>query len=764
MLSEPTQRLILAALLICLTVIAYAPVRDCGYIWDDDDYVTENEELRTDQGLWRIWTKPGAVPQYYPVVHTTFWIEYRLWELNPQGYHLVNLALHIFVSLLWWAVLRKANVPGAWLAAAIFAVHPVHVESVAWITERKNVLSGVFYLLSALTYMKFCPVGQPNDPLRMRDWRLYGLALLLFTLALLSKSVTATLPCALLLLLWWQQKQLPVREFVVLIPFFLVGMVAGLHTAHMERTHVGADGDEWMFTLAERFVIAGRAIWFYAYKVIWPNHLLFFYERWHVLMSEWDRQWWTQLLFPGTALGVIGTLWAFRKRIGYGPVAAVLFFCGTLFPALGFLNVFPFRYSFVADHFQYLASMGIIALACSLMAISLKDRTAFGFVASIILIAFVVRTRAQIPVYQNETALWNDVIEKNPLPWMAHNNLGNLLLDKNKKDEAIEQFRLAYQAHPSYSVPYYNIGTVLAKLNRHGEAIKYYRMAIRNKPKWGKHNYNYAVSLIHTKQQDEAIEQLNIAIRKLPRHAPAYFNLGKVLFDRKQIEPARDQFEKAVALNPSDNEAWIALGVAYEKLNQYEQAQDIYVRLLSQLAGRKQQLSAVQVKLGLVLARLKRMDEAKEYLVQATINDASNASAFANLGAMRLQFGDFGGAVQSMRQAVEIEPNRTATLRSLAWTLATCPDEKVRDTAAALTYAKRALELQENPDRFLLDAFAAAEAGNGQFEKALEHAQRAAELAAKAGHKSLEQDIRKRIKLYRNEQHYIVGQQSTTDN
>ena len=226
-----------AGLIVLITLLAYIRAMRGGYVWDDETHVTHNLTLRTLDGLRKIWLKPGTVPQYYPLVHTTFWLEYNLWHLHPFGYHLVNVLLHSFNAILLLFILRYLRVPGALLAALLFALHPVHVESVAWITERKNVLSGLFYLSSFLAYLRFynltadplphsssSSVLHPISDQESHLWRYYALSLFLFICALLSKTVTSSLPAAILLVLWWKRNRLRWRDVSFLIPFFVLGV------------------------------------------------------------------------------------------------------------------------------------------------------------------------------------------------------------------------------------------------------------------------------------------------------------------------------------------------------------------------------------------------------------------------------------------------------------------------------------------------------------------------------------------------------------
>ena len=280
--------------------------------------------LRSWHGLYRIWFDLGATQQYYPLLHSVFWIEHKFWGDATLGYHLVNILLHAMAALMVAAVLRRLEVPGAYLAAAIFALHPVRVESVAWITELKNTLSAVFYLGAAMLYLRF-------DQERKKPY--YAGALVLFVLGLLSKTVTATLPAALLVIFWWQRGRLSwKRDVLPLVPFFVLGAAAGLFTAWVERKLIGAEGAAFDLTFIERFLIAGRVIWFYLGKLFWPADLIFIYPRWHVNQAVW----W-QYLFPAAALLLAAVLWGLRRR-WRGPLAGLLFFRWNAVPGAGFLQ------------------------------------------------------------------------------------------------------------------------------------------------------------------------------------------------------------------------------------------------------------------------------------------------------------------------------------------------------------------------------------------------------------------------------------------
>ncbi len=423
-----------AGVLVLLTLTAYGTViSNGGWIWDDNDYVTQNVCLRSGEGLVDIWTDTQATPQYYPLVHTSFWLEFQLWGTSPTGFHLVNILLHALSALVLWRLLLRLGVPGAWFAAAVFAIHPVHMESVAWITERKNVLSLLLSLLSASQFLRWSGMREGGSS---GDWKPLALSVLCFVGALLSKTVVASLPAVLILILWWHRPDLIKRALAPLVGMLALGAAMGLRTAMLEVEQVGAKGADFAFSLADRFLIAGRALWFYAGKLVWPDPLVFVYPRWEID----DAAAW-QYGFPAAAGLFVLVLFALKKRIGRGPLVGALIFGGVLFPALGFLNVYPMRFSFVADHFQYHASLGILVLLCAgaaRLALPLRAKMAG---AAVILGTFCWIDLDHGKAFKDEEALWETTLEANPSAWMAWHNLGVIQRRSGRLDQAMESYR-----------------------------------------------------------------------------------------------------------------------------------------------------------------------------------------------------------------------------------------------------------------------------------------------------------------------------------
>jgi tetratricopeptide (TPR) repeat protein len=638
----------LGALLLVVTFIVYLPSLKGGFLWDDDGHITQ-PGLRSLHGLWRIWFEVGATQQYYPLLHSAFWIEHRLWGDAVMGYHLANVFLHAAAACLVVAIMRKLALPGAWLAGFIFALHPVCVESVAWISEQKNTLSAVFYLGAALIYLDFD---------RQRRWPQYFLATGLFALALLSKTVTATLPAALLVIFWWQRGRLSWKQDVLpLLPWLVLGAGGGLFSAWVERKFIGAEGAGFQLTLLERGLLAGRVGWFYAGKLIWPADLIFIYPHWTVSPALW----W-QYLFPlgVMALGAGLWLWARRRR---GPLAASLFFLGTLFPVLGFFNVYPFIFSYVADHFQYLACLGIIVPAASGLTMVGKKipegrRWLAPALAGALLLTLGVLTSRQAGEYRDAQTIYRETLARNPDCWMAHNNLGCILETMpGRLPEAIGHFDAALRLKPNFADAHNNLGNVLAAVpGRLPEAIGQFEAALRLKPDFAEAHNNLGNALATIPGLlPEAISHFETALRLKPDFAEAQNNLGTALANIPgQLPEAVKHFETAVQLRPDYTEAFYNLG---KTLAEIPGRQTEAVSAFEAALRLEPKDAAVHSHLGSVLANIPgRLPEAIGHFETALQIEPDNAVTHYNLGIALNEVGRTAEAISHFKEAVRLNP------------------------------------------------------------------------------------------------------------
>ncbi len=676
------------ALILALVLVAYGPALRGGFIWDDDAYVTDNVHLRSTAGLANIWFELGATPQYYPAVFTTFWIEYHLWKYDPLGYHVVNVVLHALGAVLLWRVLGRLTVPGAWLAAAVFALHPVQVESVAWITERKNVLSGVFYFAALLAYIRFASLDMDRPPLRHRR-AYYGLAMLLFCLALLSKTVTCSLPAAILLLLWWKRKRLDLREILPLLPMFAVGLAMGLLTAWMEKHTVGAGGAEWSLTFGQRALLAGRVLLFYLGKLVWPAKLTFFYPQWAV-----DAGAWWQYLYPLAAGVAVALLYSKRSSWGKAWLVAALFFGGTLFPSLGFIDVYPMRYSYVADHFQYLASAGpivvLVALACALV-----KRIRFRYLVAVtrassvaLLITLAVITWRQNQIYKDVETLWRDTIDKNPNAWMAYNNLGAVLKRRGQVDDAVALYRKAVDIHPDCLEAHGNLAVIMLERGRIEEALKHWKEAVRLRPYASARRYRQvadllndhgwageavlqyrkaleldpdllaartglAAALLADGQPDEAAAECRRALTDHPDSASAHYHLGTALFRSREVDQAIEHYREALRLEPGLADAHTGLGAALGVQGRFDES----VAEFREAVRLKPDVAESRRGLGMALARQGKIEEAVEEWQQAVAVAPADVRLRCLLADHLLKLNRPEDAAAHYRQALALDPN-----------------------------------------------------------------------------------------------------------
>jgi Flp pilus assembly protein TadD len=541
--------------IFCLLLIVYLPALNGGLVWDDEAHITAHQ-LQSRSGLWRIWFDLGATQQYYPLLHSAFWLEHWIWGDSVLGYHLANLVQHAIASFLVMIFMRHFSLPGAGLGALIFALHPVCVESVAWISEQKNTLSAVFYLSSALVYLRFDEKRRPG---------LYLGALGLFLLALLSKSVTSTLPAALLVVLWWKQGRLDWRRDVVpLAPWLAVGISSGMLTAWVERTFIGAAGASFNLSLLQRCLLAGRVVWFYFGKLIWPVDLMFVYPHWQIdPRAAW------QYLFPfGVLLVAAAFLWLARRQ--RGPLTGFLFFVGTLVPALGFVNVYPFLFSYVADHFQYLASLGVIVPAASaITVVSRRIPSGSSWLGGLLVTILGISTWSQSGVYRNAQALYRDTIMRNPQSWLAESNLGSELLKApGGAAEAMPHLEAALRLRPELPEAHNNLGLILSDdPQRLSQAIAEFQAALRIKPKYPEAHNNLGSALADAGQREEAIAEYRAALQIRPDYAEAHNNLGIALAQSPvHLPEAIAEYEAAIAEDPNLAEAHANLAAALAKV------------------------------------------------------------------------------------------------------------------------------------------------------------------------------------------------------
>jgi tetratricopeptide (TPR) repeat protein len=702
--TKKSKQIVLGLLIVLLTFAVYWPALHGQYLWDDDVMLTANPLVHQSDGLRKIWfsTEPH---DYFPITLTSLWLEWRLYGANrisPFGYHAVNVALHALGAILLWRVLRRLQIPGCFWAALVFAVHPVCVPSVAWIAERKNVLSLVFYALTVLCYLRDgerFQVDQSRFTFHVSRW--YWLSLFAFLFALLSKTSVVMLPFVLLLCDWWQRKgdreskvesrtpndpdsrpsTFDARLLFRVAPFFLLSLILGLVTVWFQKHRaIGATTTDPLFT---RLLGGGFAVWFYFLTALLPAKLTMVYPRWEISKSFLDFTPW--LLW----LGILLVLWKFRRAWGCAPLFALGYFSLTLVPVLGIFDMSFFTYSRVADHLQYLSLISIVVLVIAGIQ---KLRPLIGSVGLQTLhiglvLALSIASWHRAKAFSGPEKLWTDNIQKNPKAWVAHNNLGNAIAHGTNFGAAIEHFENALRLNPKYAdahnnyanalsdldrlpeaVTHYeealkfksgfafaenNLGYALARLGRHDEAVAHYLNALRIDPNYFFAHHNLALTLARQKKYNEAVEEFRAGLRLHPNDAAAQCNLANTLSDAGRLDEAIVEFQRALQMKPVRVEAYTGLGLAFGMKGNLPEATHYFSEAVSLQPTNVVALS----NLGNALARQGKFDEAIEQYEAALRVAPNDPETHGNLGNALMERKRFDEAVRHYEASLRLEPN-----------------------------------------------------------------------------------------------------------
>jgi tetratricopeptide (TPR) repeat protein len=662
----------------------------------------------------------------------------------------------------------RLRVPGALFAAAIFALHPVNVESVAWIAQLKGILSLALALASVLFYL--------DHERRGGRWR-YVLAIAAFALSALAKGTALTLPIVLLALAWWQRGRITRRDLLRVAPYALVGAVmAGVEVwgqhlvAHGEV--VRSDG------LLSRAALAGRAVWFYLGKLACPLQLCFFYPRWTLCEPG------VLPYLPGAVLAVLAALaWFWRATWGRSALMLLVCYVGLLLPVLGFVDIFYMRYSLVADHWQYAAMLVPCAVFAGVSA-SLARRIGLRLPVNLLLSLALLAALAglswrQSRMYDGPEILYRTTIESDPACWRAHENLGIALVRGGQTDAAVDSFRRVLQIAPDCAEAHEMLGLILARRGRVDEAIAHLRRALKLKPHLSTAHYNLGNILLGRGQAVEAIAQLEDAVAGNPEFAEAHNNLALALADRGDFGRAIEHYRKAIAIEPGYAEAYSNLGIALcgagcaeDALAQYRKALQIdpdcpaaHYNVANVLARRGQFPEAVahyqnalrskpdyadaHNNLASVLAGRGRLDEAIEHFRKALEIKPDVVGARQNLAVAVSERERITSAIAERRAALQRRPGDAALLNDIAWMLATNPNASIRNGAEAVRMAERALHLSGGRNPAVLDTLAAAYAEAGRFPEAVRTAREAMRLATAVGDRALAEKVSARVELYR---------------
>ncbi len=771
-----------ALALAVLVVVSYFPALQGGFVWDDVIFA-EEPVIHSPGALRSIWLAPAEIKNeghYWPLVYTSFWLEHRLWGLRPAGYHAVNIFLHLLNCLLLWRLLRRLAVPGALLIAAVFAVHPLHVESVAWIIERKDLLSALFYLGAVLAWLRLVEVARVGH---------YLLLVLLFTAGLLSKSVVVTLPLALLLVQWWRRGRVTRLDLLRVAPLMVLGAVI---TAADLAFYRGREVLELGYTLAERMLIAGRALWFYAGKLVWPVELAVIYPLWEIdagSLAGWG--------YVAAAAGLALALWLGRGRIGRGPLAGALYFALTLGPVLGFVDYGYMQFSFVADRFQYLAGIGVLALllgsaahgmgrlsAAGRVAVGAPGRAraepgaraapevrattpevratparlvrygqglrygAWGLAVAVVVLLGALTWR-QAEIYRDEVTLFSHIVAHNPAARDAHLNLGSALFEAERMEEGLAASRIAVEQRPESAGALANVGRALVYFERFTEAEEHLRRALELDRRSTTAHQNLAEALRKQGRHLEAVESYRAVLELDAGFALAYAGMGTALYEARRYPEALAALEQALALQPELAERAtlrLFMGRAARELGRFEVAAEHFQRaaeldpdnvepLLDLAAVRRSQQRDRDAEALLDRAReLRPRDPSALHTVAEALRtqgrveeaiagyravlelDPEFAPSHAALGIALYQMQRYRAGLASMQRALELDPELPVAA-SLHLFMGRAWAE-LGDTEAAAEQYQRALRIEpRNPE--VLDHLAMARFGQRRYEDAL---------------------------------------------
>ena len=665
--------------IVLLVGVIYYPALWGAFVWDDVIFA-EEPVIRSATGLWNIWFSPGDIKNeghYWPIVYTTFWLEDKVWGSNPVGYHAFNVALHAVNSLLVWRLAARLAVPGAWLVAAVFAAHPLHVESVAWIIERKDVLSGLFYLTAALAWIRFAEAGGP--------WR-YVLVFMLFIAGMLSKSVVVTLPAALLIWHWWRSGTVTVRDGLRVAPLLLTGLAIAYADYGFYHSREVLDLG---YSPAERILIGARALWFYVGKLVWPADLAIIHPLWEIdaaAIAAWA--------FVAAAAALAAGLWAARRRYGRGPFAGALFFAVTLSPVLGFVDYGYMQFSFVADRFQYLAGFGALAVLVGVgvrgaVRLPAAGRRAAGVVAALLLALLATLTWRLAGVYRDEVALFSHIVAHNPNARDAHLNLGSALLGADRVEEGLEASRIAAAQRPDTAGPLANIGRgllaqerftdaeqtlvralaleprdlaalqnlaeVRRRLGRVEEAEAGYRAVLAIDSDYALAHAGLGHMLAAGGRHEEGLEHLTRAVTLQPglSIAPAlYLQMAIAARELGRLDDAEAHLLRAIALRPQDRGPRLELAVLYALQGRHAEAEAQRRKAREAIAGDPAALHTYAES----LRKEQRLEEAIATYEEALAATPDFAPAHAGLGLALYQAKHYSEAVETMAQALELDP------------------------------------------------------------------------------------------------------------
>jgi Tfp pilus assembly protein PilF len=567
-------------ILLCLPIIVLFPGLTGDFIWDDYTLLVDNPLIKASDGIFQFFFSSKA-HDYFPLFSASFWIEWRLFGLNPVGYHIITLLFHITNAFLIWLILHRLSIPGSWLAALLFAIHPVNVESAVWISEQKNTLSMFFFLLTIFYYIKF---------LENNKTRTLVISVFLFLLASLSKTAVVMTPVFLLFLTWWKKGSFSIKDGFKISPFFLLSFVFGLITLWFQHERVIDIDIVRDDSFLSRFIIAGFAFWFYIGKAVFPHDLLFVYPFFKADIAS------LYSYIPMTLVLVLLLAVLFLKGKYMHHIRLTIWYIFLMiFPVLGFLNIYFMRYSHVSDHWQYFSIIGIITVICS-VGTQIINRIKIPYsgivISSIIVMTFSVYSNRQSRIYKNMEVLWQDTITRNPTAWMAHYNLGNICKDRKDFKKALDLYHATIALKPDHYSALNNIGFIYFQNKNLDSAAFYFSQSVKVQPMYYRSHQNLGLCYYEMVRYAESLNEF-IQVKKLK---PDLKDIDNVI--NQVFTIGISFYQNRIQANMKSIDDYINLATLYELSGNKDRAKEYFNEALKNEPGNE----AVRQKLSKLLS------------------------------------------------------------------------------------------------------------------------------------------------------------------